>query len=199
MSNIHWQSHTITQTQRAHMKQQKPILLWFTGLSGAGKSTIANIVEQKLFSKHQHTYLLDGDNLRHGLNHDLGFNESDRIENIRRVGEISKLFLDAGLIVLSAFISPFKAERDMVKALVGEDYFIEIYVDTSLVTCESRDTKGLYQKARNGEIINFTGIDSPYEIPENPDITLSTDHTTPEQCAEIVLMYLNKKGYLSAN
>jgi adenylyl-sulfate kinase len=187
-----WHNHKVDKTVRATQKRQKPCILWFTGLSASGKSTTANAVEQKLFELGHHTYLLDGDNVRHGLNKDLGFSDSDRVENIRRIGEMSKLFADAGLIVLSAFISPFRADRQMVRDLVEEAEFIEIYMSTPLSVCEQRDPKGLYKKARQGEIKNFTGIDSLYEAPESPDITLNTAECDIDACAEQVIAYLKQ-------
>ena len=162
-------------------------MVWFTGLSGSGKSTIANIVERKLHAEGKHTFLLDGDNVRHGLNKDLGFTEADRIENIRRVGEVAKLMTDAGLIVLTAFISPFRAERDLVRSMMGAGDFIEVYVDTPLEEAERRDVKGLYKKARSGALRNFTGIDSPYEAPENPEIRVNTLNETPEDAADRIV------------
>jgi bifunctional enzyme CysN/CysC len=169
-------------------------VLWFTGLSGAGKSTIANLVEKKLVALGKHTFLLDGDNLRHGLNRDLGFSDADRIENIRRVGEVARLMADAGLIVLTAFISPFRAEREMVRKMVPEGEFIEIFVDTPLAEAERRDAKGLYAKARAGEIANFTGIDSPYEPPEQPEIHIDTLKLTAEQSADMIVEALLKRS-----
>jgi bifunctional enzyme CysN/CysC len=175
--NIHWQALDVNKRTRAEAKRQKPAVLWFTGLSGAGKSTIANLVEKQLLALGKHTYLLDGDNVRHGLNRDLGFTDVDRVENIRRVAEVSKLMVDAGLIVLVSFISPFRAERRLARDLVGEGEFFEVHVDTPLAVAEDRDVKGLYKKARRGELKNFTGIDSPYEAPEHPEIHLDTqDH-----------------------
>ena len=162
-------------------------MLWFTGLSGSGKSTIANLVEKKLHRMNRHTFLLDGDNVRHGLNKDLGFNEADRIENIRRVGEVAKLMTDAGLIVITAFISPFKADRDMVRAMLPEGEFIEVFIDTPLEVAESRDVKGLYKKARSGELKNFTGIDSPYEAPAAPEIRVDTTAMTAEDAANLIV------------
>ncbi len=185
--NVHWQAVDITREQHADMKNQKPAVLWFTGLSGSGKSTIANIVEKKLHRMNRHTFLLDGDNVRHGLNKDLGFTESDRIENIRRVGEVAKLMADAGLIVITAFISPFRAERQMVRDMLPDGEFIEVHVDTPLEVAEARDVKGLYKKARSGELKNFTGIDSPYEAPENAEIRLVTTAITPEEAADIII------------
>jgi bifunctional enzyme CysN/CysC len=185
--NVHWQATDITREAHADLKNQKPKVLWFTGLSGSGKSTIANEVEKLLNIMNRHTFLLDGDNVRHGLNKDLGFTEADRIENIRRVGEVAKLMTDAGLIVLTAFISPFRAERNMVRAMLPESEFVEIFVDTPLEVAEKRDVKGLYKKARAGELKNFTGIDSPYEPPEKPDIRVNTVEMTPVQAAEYII------------
>ncbi|AKM08180.1 sulfate adenylyltransferase subunit CysN [Pelagerythrobacter marensis] len=185
--NVHWQPTTITREDHAAMKNQRPRVLWFTGLSGSGKSTIANAVEQKLNLMNRHTFLLDGDNVRHGLNRDLGFTEADRIENIRRVGEVAKLMTDAGLIVLTAFISPFRAERQMVRAMIDECEFIEIFVDTPLEVAEARDVKGLYKKARSGQLKNFTGIDSPYEEPEAPEIRVNTVEMTVEEAADYIV------------
>ncbi|ASJ92378.1 sulfate adenylyltransferase subunit CysN [Porphyrobacter sp. CACIAM 03H1] len=185
--NVHWQPVSITRDDHAGMKNQKPKVLWFTGLSGSGKSTIANEVEKQLFVMNRHTFLLDGDNVRHGLNRDLGFTEADRIENIRRVGEVAKLMADAGLIVLTAFISPFRAEREMVRKMLPEGEFVEIFVDTPLEVAEARDVKGLYKKARAGKLTNFTGIDSPYEPPENPEIRVNTVDMTPEEAARHII------------
>lgn len=185
--NVHWQALDISRDAHAALKQQKPKVLWFTGLSGSGKSTIANLVEKRLHAVGKHTFLLDGDNVRHGLNKDLGFTEADRIENIRRVGEVARLMTDAGLIVLTAFISPFRAERDMVRGLMAEGEFVEIFVDTPLEVAEARDVKGLYKKARSGQLKNFTGIDSPYEAPENPDFRVDTTAETPEAAAERIV------------
>ncbi len=193
-----WHDHHVSKAERAQIKQQKPCILWFTGLSGSGKSTIANAVEAALFEQKKHTYLLDGDNIRMGLNKGLTFSDEDRIENIRRIGEVSKLFVDAGLIVLTAFISPFRQDREMVRQLVDKGAFIEVFVDTPLEVCEQRDPKGLYQKARKGEIPNFTGIDSPYEAPEFPEIHIRNDRLPIEEAAAQVLNYLEKKGYLNA-
>jgi bifunctional enzyme CysN/CysC len=188
--NIHWQAIEISREAHAKAKNQSPKLLWFTGLSGAGKSTIANLVEKKLHTLGKHTFLLDGDNVRHGLNRDLGFIDADRIENIRRVGEVAKLMTDAGLIVLTAFISPFRAERQMVCEMIRPGEFLEIYIDTPFATAEARDVKGLYKKARAGELKNFTGIDSPYEPPENPDIRIDTTKMTAEEAAEHIVEVL---------
>ncbi len=185
--NVHWQATDITREHHAAMKNQTPRVLWFTGLSGSGKSTIANEVEKQLALMNRHTFLLDGDNVRHGLNKDLGFTEADRIENIRRIGEVAKLMTDAGLIVLTAFISPFRAERRMVRDMLAEHEFIEIFVDTPLEVAEARDVKGLYRKAREGKLKNFTGIDSPYEPPENPDIVVNTVDMTPEEAAQYII------------
>jgi bifunctional enzyme CysN/CysC len=191
--NIHRQHLEVSRESHAALKGQKPAVLWFTGLSGAGKSTIANIVEKKLTARGRHTFLLDGDNVRHGLNRDLGFTEADRIENIRRVGEVARLMVDAGLIVLTAFISPFRAERHMVRRMVPEGEFFEIFVDTPLADAEKRDVKGLYAKARAGELKNFTGIDSPYEPPERPEIHIDTTKLDPEEAAELIVEQLLKR------
>jgi bifunctional enzyme CysN/CysC len=185
--NVHWQPIDIGREAHAKLKNQKPVLLWFTGLSGSGKSTIANLVEKKLHRMNRHTFLLDGDNVRHGLNRDLGFTEADRIENIRRVGEVAKLMADAGLIVITAFISPFRAEREMVRAMLPQGEFVEIFIDTALAEAERRDVKGLYKKARNGQLKNFTGIDSPYEAPESPEIQIDTSVMTPEEAADLIV------------
>lgn len=195
-SNVKWHDHNVSHAQRVELKQQKPCILWFTGLSGAGKSTLANAVDYELYRRGQHTYVLDGDNVRHGLNKDLGFSDSDRIENIRRVGETSKLFLDAGLIVLSAFISPFQADRAMVRGLVKDEDFLEVFVSTPLSVCENRDPKGLYKKARSGEIKDFTGIDSPYEAPESPEISVDTSTYSIPEAASKVIEYLEDNGYI---
>jgi bifunctional enzyme CysN/CysC len=185
--NIHRQHFDIGRETHAALKGQKPAVLWFTGLSGAGKSTIANLVERKLAARGRHTYLLDGDNIRHGLNRDLGFTEADRIENIRRVGEVAKLMADAGLIVLTAFISPFRAERHMVRRMLPEGEFVEVFIDTPLEEAEKRDVKGLYAKARAGELKNYTGIDSPYEVPENPEISIDTTKMTADEAADLIV------------
>jgi len=185
--NVHWQPTTITREEHALLKNQTPRVLWFTGLSGSGKSTIANEVEKSLNLMNRHTFLLDGDNVRHGLNKDLGFTEADRIENIRRVGEVAKLMTDAGLIVLTAFISPFRAERQMVREMLPDAEFVEIFVDTPLEVAEKRDVKGLYKKARSGKLKNFTGIDSPYESPENAEIRVNTVEMTPTEAAEYIV------------
>jgi bifunctional enzyme CysN/CysC len=185
--NVHWQALDISREAHATLKNQTPKVLWFTGLSGSGKSTIANLVEKRLHAVGKHTFLLDGDNVRHGLNKDLGFTEADRIENIRRVGEVARLMTDAGLIVLTAFISPFQAEREMVRSLMVAGEFVEIFVDTPLDVAEARDVKGLYKKARSGQLKNFTGIDSPYEAPENPEFRVDTTKETPEAAAERIV------------
>lgn len=185
--NVHWQAIEISREAHAKQKGQSPKLLWFTGLSGSGKSTIANLVEKKLHALGRHSFLLDGDNVRHGLNKDLGFTDTDRIENIRRVGEVAKLMTDAGLIVLTAFISPFRAEREMVRGMLPAGEFLEIFIDTPLADAEARDVKGLYKKARAGELKNFTGIDSPYEAPETPDIRIDTTRMSPEAAAELIV------------
>jgi bifunctional enzyme CysN/CysC len=190
--NVHWQAMDISRETHAKLKNQKPAVLWFTGLSGAGKSTIANLVEKKLVRMNRHTFLLDGDNVRHGLNKDLGFTDADRIENIRRVGEVAKLMTDAGLIVITAFISPFRAERQMVREMIADGEFVEIHIDTSLAEAEARDVKGLYKKARAGEIAHFTGITSPYEAPETPEIHIDTAKLTPEQAADLIVETLIK-------
>ncbi len=195
-SNIHLHSMDVTKERRAEMKGQKPAIIWFTGLSGAGKSTVANLVEAKLAAAGGHTYSLDGDNIRFGLNKDLGFKDADRVENIRRIGEVARLFVDAGVIVTCSFISPFRSERRMVRELVGEGEFIEVFVDAPIEVCAQRDPKGLYEKARKGELRNFTGIDSPYETPLQAEITVKTDELTPEQAADQVVAELAKRGIL---
>jgi bifunctional enzyme CysN/CysC len=196
---VHWQPLLIGKAERAGLKRQQPTILWFTGLSGSGKSTIANIVEQGLNMAGHHTMLLDGDNVRHGLNRDLGFTEADRVENIRRAGEVAKLMVDGGLIVLCSFISPYRADRQMVRSLVEEGEFIEIFVDTPLEDCIQRDPKGLYAKAQAGKLKNFTGIDSPYEAPEDPEIHLRTVGQTPAQLAETVLEVLLARKIIDAS
>jgi bifunctional enzyme CysN/CysC len=185
--NIHWQALDVSKRTRAAAKGQKPVILWFTGLSGAGKSTIANLVEKRLLVEGRHTYLLDGDNVRHGLNRDLGFSDADRVENIRRVAEVAKLMADAGLIVLVSFISPFRAERQMARDMFEDDAFFEIYIDTPMAVTEARDVKGLYKKARAGQLKNFTGIDSPYEPPLNPEIHIDTTKIDAVQAAEMIV------------
>ena len=188
--NVHWQATDIGREAHAALKNQKAAVLWFTGLSGAGKSTIANLVEMKLARMNRHTFLLDGDNVRHGLNRDLGFTDADRVENIRRVGEVAKLMTDAGLIVITAFISPFRAEREMVRQMMAPGEFIEVHIDTPLADAERRDVKGLYAKARAGKLANFTGIDSPYEAPANPEIRIDTTGMTPDEAADAIVAML---------
>ncbi|ODA66538.1 Bifunctional enzyme CysN/CysC [Methyloligella halotolerans] len=195
-TNVKWQELSIDKGARSTLKGQKPCVLWFTGLSGSGKSTIANMMEKRLHAMGRHTYVLDGDNVRHGLNKDLGFSDADRVENIRRVAESARLFVDAGLIVMVSFISPFRSERRMARELFDEGEFLEIFVDTPLELCESRDPKGLYKKARAGLITNFTGIDSDYEMPENPDFDLSTRESTPEELSEKLLAELRSRGII---
>ncbi len=193
--NIHWQSTDISRDHHAFIKKQKPAVLWMTGLSGSGKSTIANAVEKKLADLNRHTFILDGDNIRHGLNKDLGFTDVDRIENIRRVGEVAKLMTDAGLIVITAFISPFKSDREMVRNMLYESEFIEIFIDTPLSVAEKRDTKGLYTKARAGKLKNFTGIDSPYEKPESPSIQIDTTKMTVDEATNLIIEWFLDAGY----
>jgi len=196
-TNIVWHFHHVFKKDRLAQKKQHPFILWFTGLSGSGKSTIAGAVERRLFEMGCHTYLLDGDNIRHGLNKDLGLSDGDRIENIRRIGEVSNLFVDAGLVVLTAFISPFRSDRRVVRDLVGDNEFIEVHVVTPLATCERRDPKGLYQKARKGEIKNFTGIDSIYEPPEAPEIVINTAESGIEECVDKIIEYLETNQIVS--
>jgi bifunctional enzyme CysN/CysC len=197
--NVHWQALDVNKAARARLSHQKPCILWFTGLSGAGKSTIANLVEKQLHAEGRRTYLLDGDNVRHGLNKDLGFTDEDRVENIRRVAEVARLMVDAGLIVLVSFISPFRSERRMARALVAAGEFIEVFVDTPLGLAEARDAKGLYKKARRGELKNFTGIDSPYEAPEDAEIRLDTTQLMPEAAASRVILYLREAGMIDVD
>ena len=189
--HIKFQHFVLTQTERANIKQQSPMCLWMTGLSGAGKSTLANALEQELNKKGKHTYILDGDNLRHGLNSDLGFTESDRNENVRRAAEAAKLMVDAGLIVIVGLISPFKKERDWARSLFKDNQFKEIYISTSLRECEQRDVKGLYQKARRGEVKDFTGIDSPYEPPEKAEVIIDTQNKSVGECVHQILHEAN--------
>lgn len=196
VTNIRWHDHHIQRHQRSEQKQQKPCLVWFTGLSGAGKSTVANALDKLLFENGKHTYLLDGDNVRHGLTKDLGFSVEDRIENIRRIGEVGKLFVDAGLIVLSAFISPFCSDRQMVRSLFRQGEFVEIFINTELSVCEDRDPKGLYKKARAGSIKNFTGIDSAYEAPESPELIIDAGVLTVDAAAEEIFNYLRLHSYV---
>jgi len=194
--NIVWHKHAVDKNLRAELKQQRPAVLWFTGLSGAGKSTIAGALETRLAQLGYHTYLLDGDNVRHGLCNDLGFSEQDRRENIRRIGELAKLMADAGLIVLTAFISPHRAERQMVRELLPENEFIEVYVNTSLEVCEQRDPKGLYKKARAGEIANFTGIDSAYEAPLTPEIDLPAGEASIDTLVDLCIEAMAARGII---
>ena len=195
-TNIHWQAQDVDKAAHAALKGQKPCCLWFTGLTGSGKSTVANLLEQRLHAEGRHTFILDGDNVRHGLNRDLGFTDADRVENIRRASHVAKLMVDAGLIVMVSFISPFRAERRMARELFGTDEFVEIFVDTPLEVCEQRDAKGLYKKARAGQLPNFTGISSAYEKPETPEVYLAGGGTQAEALAERVFTYLRSKGYL---
>lgn len=197
--NIVWHAQIVSRDKKQQHKGHKPVLLWYTGLSGSGKSTVANAVEAKLFSLGCHTYLLDGDNVRMGLNKGLTFSDEDRIENIRRISEVAKLFVDAGLIVSTAFISPFKADRAQARSIVNEGEFVEVFIDTPLAVCESRDPKGLYKKARAGEIPNFTGISSAFDVPENPDIHVKTAEQTIEQCADQIVDYLINNKIVNAN
>jgi len=193
--NIHWQALDVDRTALATQKEQKPAVLWFTGLSGSGKSTIANALQQKLFAMGKHTFVLDGDNVRHGLNRDLGFTDADRVENIRRVSNVSKLMSDAGLITLVSFISPFRSERQMARNMMAEGEFVEIFVDTPLSVAEERDVKGLYKRARAGEIKNFTGLDSPYEAPQNPEITINTVQMSAEDAADQIINWMRERGW----
>ncbi|MEL6226646.1 MAG: adenylyl-sulfate kinase, partial [Pseudomonadota bacterium] len=191
-SNIHVEDLIVDKPARSALKGQAPSILWFTGLSGSGKSTVAKQLEKRLHDEGRHTYVLDGDNIRHGINRDLGFTDADRVENIRRIGEVAKLFADAGLIVLCSFISPFRAERDMVRRMVADDEFVELFVDAPLDVCAERDPKGLYAKAARGEIKNFTGFDSPYEPPMSPEVHLNTAETSPEDLVEQIIRYLRE-------
>ncbi|MCC2616847.1 adenylyl-sulfate kinase [Aestuariibacter halophilus] len=195
-NNIVWHQHDVDKARRAEAKAQKPCVIWLTGLSGSGKSTIANLLEKRLADAGKHTYLLDGDNIRHGLCGDLGFSDKDRVENIRRISEVSKLFVDAGVIVLTAFISPFKADRAFCRSLLDDGEFIEVFVDTPLEVCESRDPKGLYQKARQGDIKHFTGIDSPYEAPDAAEIHLTYDGEDAAASAEKIFAQLHQNGWI---
>jgi len=195
--NILWHEQKITRAERSVNKNQTPCLLWFTGLSGSGKSTIANALDVALHRRGYHTFLLDGDNVRHGLCEDFGLSDDDRVENIRRIGEVSKLFTDAGLIVLSAFISPFTGDRRMVRNLFPAREFVEVFMDTPLETCEQRDPKGLYEKARAGQIKDFTGIDSPYEVPEQPEVCLDTSTMSVDGCVEAMIEYLLERQLIA--
>jgi bifunctional enzyme CysN/CysC len=194
-TNVHWQALDVNKKLRAELKHQRPVVLWFTGLSGSGKSTIANLLEKRLHLNGRHTYILDGDNVRHGLNRDLGFTDEDRVENIRRVGEVARLMADAGLLTIVSFISPFRAERRMVRELLEEGEFVEVFVDTPFEECVRRDPKGLYARALRGEIRNFTGVDSPYEAPEHAEIHLKTVGRSPESLAEELETWLRERGY----
>lgn len=195
-SNIVWHEASITKEERRTHNKHQSFILWFTGLSASGKSSVANAFARRLFDRGNQAFVLDGDNVRHGLNKDLGFDEAGRKENIRRIGEVSKLFVENGQIVLTAFISPYREDRQVVRALVEEGEFIEVYVRCSVETCEQRDPKGLYKKARNAEIPNFTGISAPYEQPENPEIILDTEHYSIEECVNQLTEILNSKGYI---
>ena len=192
--NIHWQAMDVSKKSRAESKGQNAMMLWLTGLSGSGKSSIANILEKKLHALGRHTITLDGDNVRHGLNQDLGFTPADRVENIRRIGEVGKLMVDAGLICITSFISPFASERKMARSLVQEGEFIEVFIDTPLEVCEQRDVKGLYAKARAGELPNFTGISSPYEEPVNPEIRIDTTEMSAEEAADAIVKYIQNNA-----
>ncbi|MFD2168224.1 adenylyl-sulfate kinase [Thalassotalea euphylliae] len=194
--NTVWHDQHISKQQRATIKGQRPCLLWYTGLSGSGKSTVANAVDAMLFAQGKHTYLLDGDNVRHGLNGDLSFSDEDRVENIRRISEVSKLFIDSGLIVSTAFISPFASDRDMARKLLADGEFIEVFIDTPIDVCEQRDPKGLYKKARAGEIKHFTGIDSAYDVPVSPELHIKTAEFSIEECAAQIVAYLQDNNYL---
>lgn len=195
-SNVVWHNTSVSKEDRERLLNQKGIVIWFTGLSGAGKSTVANALSVKLHNNSYFTYLLDGDNLRHGLNSNLGFSKEDRVENIRRVKEVANLFADAGVIILATFISPFREDRNSVRELL-EDRFVEVFVDCDLEVCEDRDPKGLYKKARTGLIKDFTGIDSPYEKPEKPEITINTHKSTIDQCVQQIIDYLKERRYLN--
>tara|TARA_R110002095_G_scaffold62013_1_gene52417 strand:+ start:8098 stop:8709 length:612 start_codon:yes stop_codon:yes gene_type:complete len=196
-TNVTWHEHRVSKAERCKQNGHKGAVLWFTGLSGSGKSTIANTVDHKLFEMGKHTFVLDGDNIRMGLNKNLGFSPEDRTENIRRIGEVSKLYTDAGILVMTAFISPYLEDRDQVREIMGDGEFIEVLVQASLETCEARDPKGLYKKARAGEIKGFTGIDAPYEAPEKPELVLDSDAKGIDELADEVIAYLESNGYLS--
>ena len=196
-SDVIYHHASVTRQRRNKLNNHRSIVLWFTGLSGSGKSTLAHALEEKLFQKGCRTFVLDGDNVRHGLNSNLDFSESDRTENIRRISEVSKLMLESGLIVMTAFISPFIKDRDEARKLISSDGFIEIYCKASLETCETRDVKGLYKKARAGEITNYTGIDSPYEAPENPELTIDTDNQSLEESVSTILSFLESSGIIN--
>ena len=192
--NISWHEASVTKSERRQQNGHHSFVLWFTGLSGSGKSTVANAVSRELYNRRISNYVLDGDNVRHGLNKDLGFSDQERQENIRRIGEVAKLFVDSGQVVITAFISPFRSDRELVRELLPEGEFYEVYVDCPVAECEKRDPKGLYQKARQGLIKDFTGIDSPYQVPENPEITLDTAARTIDECVDRVIQYLQTKG-----
>ncbi|MCU5746286.1 adenylyl-sulfate kinase [Staphylococcus sp. SQ8-PEA] len=195
-TNITWHESEVTKTERQHLNKQKSVTIWFTGLSGSGKSTISVALEKALFNRGTHTYRLDGDNVRHGLNKNLGFSPEDRQENIRRIGEVSKLMVDAGLITITAFISPYRADRDKVREILDSGEFIEVYTQCSVETCEKRDPKGLYKKARTGEISEFTGISAPYEEPRNPEITIDTEQTDVKAAVNQIVNYLEENDYI---
>ncbi|WP_370643744.1 adenylyl-sulfate kinase [Photobacterium sp. TLY01] len=196
-TDVVWHTHSVSHEQRVAANGHQPCVLWFTGLSGSGKSTIANAVDALLYQMNARTYVLDGDNVRHGLNGDLGFNDADRVENIRRIGEVSNLFVDAGMIVLTAFISPFRSDRQQARSKIANHAFIEVFIDTPLAICEGRDPKGLYQKARKGEIKHFTGIDSEYQIPEKPELHVKTADRSVESCAQEIVDYLIAQGIVN--
>ncbi|GGG95633.1 adenylyl-sulfate kinase [Staphylococcus pragensis] len=195
-SNITWHDSEVTKAERQQQNGHKSVVIWFTGLSGSGKSTVSVALEQALFEQGKHAYRLDGDNVRHGLNKNLGFSPGDRKENIRRIGEVSKLLVDAGTIAITAFISPYREDRDDVRAILEDDEFIEVYTECSVEECEKRDPKGLYQKARSGEIKEFTGISAPYEAPKKPEITINTEQQSVEESVEVILNYLKEKQYI---
>lgn len=198
-SDVVWHQASVSHENRVSLNGHQPAVLWFTGLSGSGKSSVANAVDKMLHDRGCKTYVLDGDNIRHGLNRDLGFSDDDRTENIRRIGEVAKLFVNAGLLVSSAFISPFTADRKMVRELLGEQQFIEVFIDTPIEVCEQRDPKGLYKKAKAGEIKNFTGIDSAYELPNRPEIHVSAGSKSVEECAKQVIQFLEANKYIQLN
>jgi adenylyl-sulfate kinase len=196
MTNIVWQQYQVSKEARAERNGQKPCVIWFTGLSGSGKSTLSDALERRLFAMGHRSYLLDGDNVRHGLNKDLGFTDVDRVENIRRIGEVAKLFVDAGLVVITAFISPFRSDREMAKNILAPGEFVEVFLDVPLEVCEKRDPKGLYKKARAGQIRHFTGIDSVYEPPLDPALRINTSQANVDDCVDRIIDYLGAHGYL---